>query len=109
LLFSITLLFSGCAFHGGYTTNRTEVVLSEKNFKLVNSVQGYSKATYIFGIGGLVRQAMIAEARADMLSKANLTGAKAIVNEVVEVKSSLFPIVRTYEVTVSAHIVEFTE
>lgn len=45
-----------------------------------------------------------------MLSKVNIEGgAKAIINQTVEIKRSYFPIIRTYTVTVSGHIVEFTE
>ena len=50
-------------------------------------------------IGGLSKKAMIAEARANMLSKANIVGgSKAIINETVEIKHSFFPIVRLYKV-----------
>ena len=114
ILIGITFLFSSCAVHNGLTTNlnnhTTEVVLSKKNFKVIESVQGEAQAMYVFGIGGLSKKAMIAEARANMLSKANMVGgSKAIINETVEIKHSLFPIVRLYKVTVSGHIVEFTE
>jgi len=114
LLISITFLFSGCAMHSGLTTNlnnhTTEVVLSKNNFKVIASVQGESYATYVFGIGGLTKKAMVAEARVNMLSKANMIGSsKAIINETVEIKCSLFPIVRRYRVIVSGNIIEFTE
>ena len=88
----------------------TEVVLSKKNFKVLESVQGEAQALYVFGIGGLSKKALIAEAKANMLAKANrVGGSKAIINETVEIKHTLFPIVRLYTVTVSGHIVEFTE
>jgi len=114
LLIGTMFLFSSCAVHDGLTSNQnnhtTEVVLAKKNFKVTKSVQGESQAMYVLGIGGLSKKAMVAEARADMLSKANIVGSsKAIINETVEVKHSLFPIVRLYTVTVSGHIVEFTE
>lgn len=107
-------LFSSCAIHNGLTSNannhNTEVVLSNKNFKVTDIVKGESKAMYVFGIGGLSKKAMIAEARANMLSRANIVGSsKAIVNETVEVKHSFFPLVRLYQVTVSGHIVEFLD
>ncbi|MFP4526367.1 MAG: DUF6567 family protein [Bacteroidales bacterium] len=114
LLIGTIFLFSSCAVHDGLTRNQnnhtTEVVLAKKNFKVTESVQGESQAMFVFGIGGLSKKAMVAEARANMLSKANIVGSsKAIINETVEVKHSLFPIVRLYTVTVSGHIVEFTE
>lgn len=114
LLIGTIFVFSSCAVHNGLTTNQnnhtTEVVLSKKNFKVTESVQGESQAMYVFGIGGLSKKAMVSEARANMLSKANIVGSsKAIINETVEIKYSFFPIVRLYKVTVSGHIVEFTE
>jgi len=114
LLIAISFLFSSCAIHNGLTTNsnlhNTEVVLSRKNFKVVKSVQGEAQALYVFGIGGLSRKSLIAEARAEMLSDADMIGdSKAVINETVEIKHSFFPFVRVYKVTVSGHIVEFTE
>ncbi|MGQ1908186.1 DUF6567 family protein [Marinifilum sp. RC60d5] len=114
LLVGVTLLFSSCAIHNGLTTNsnnhETQVVLAKKNFKLVKNVKGESKATYIFGIGGHARQAMIEEAKSKMLRKADMMGSsKAIINETVEIKHSLFPFFRKYELTVSGQVVEFTE
>lgn len=103
-------LFSSCAIHSGMTTSMTEVELSRKNFKVISSVQGQAKAMYVFGIGGLSKKALISEARADMLSKADIIGgSKAIINETVEVKHSFLPFVRTFKVIVSGHIIEFTE
>lgn len=114
LIIGAMLLLSSCAIHNGLTSNlnnhTTEVVLSKKNFKVVEAVKGEAQAMYIFGIGGLSKKAMIAEARANMLSNANIVGSsKAIINETVEIKHSLFPFVRLNKVTVSGHIVEFTE
>ena len=87
-------------------------MLSKKNFKVTESVQGKSRATYVLLIGNLSKKAKIAEARANMLAKANIIGSsKAIINEIVEIKNRfyLWPILQTSEITVSAHIVEFTE
>lgn len=92
------------------TTNMTEIELSRKNFKVINSVQGEAQAMYVFGIGGLSKKALISEARADMLSKADIVGgSKAIINETVEVKHSFLPFVRKFKVIISGHIIEFTE
>jgi len=116
LLIGIVFLFSSCGIHSGLTTNlnnhSTEVLLSKKNFKVTESVQGKSRATYVLIIGNLSKKAKIAEARANMLAKANIIGSsKAIINEIVEIKNRfyLWPILQTSEITVSAHIVEFTE
>ena len=108
------ILLSSCALHKGLTTNlntnTTEVVLSQNNYKVVERVIGKSQTLYVFGIGGHTKEGLIAEAKANMLSNANILGSsKAIVNETVEIKNSLFPFVRKCKVIVSAYVVEFTE
>jgi len=106
--------FSNCAVHQGLTWNQnnhtTGVVLSQNNFEVIESVQGEAKGTSFLGIGGS-KKAMIAEAKAMMLSRANLIGKpRAIANETVEInRSAFFPFIQTYKVTVSGHIIEFTD
>jgi len=105
ILIGFAFILSSCAINSGLTTNlnnlTTEVVLSKKNFKVIDIVQGKSQAMHIFGIGGLSKSAMIAEAKADMVSKANIIGSsRAIINETTEIQYSYFPIVRLYRVTV---------
>jgi len=114
LLIGTAFLFSGCAIHSGLTFNTnnhvTQVVLSKNNYVVIDSVRGEAEAMYVFGIGGFLKEALIAEAKADMLSKTNIIGgARAIINETVEIKYSWFPIVRLFKVTVSGHVIEFTE
>jgi len=113
LLIGLTFLISSCAVHDGLTTNSnnhtTEVVLSEKNFKIIESVQGEAEVQYIFGIGGTKKKALIAEARANMLNKANLVGSsKAVINETIEMQYSIFPFWGKHKVIVSAYVIEFT-
>ncbi len=113
LLLTLVLFFSNCSVHEGLSSNlnnhTTGVVLSQNNFTVVKSVQGEAKVNTFFGIGG-AKNALIAEAKANMLAQASLIGkSRAIINETVEINRSFFPIVGVYKVTVSAHIVEFTE
>lgn len=112
--FVFTLLFSSCGFHNGLTSNfnnhNTEVVLSEANYTIVDSVMGSAKASYILGLGGVSKKSLIAEAKAEMLRNANLVGSsKAIINETVEVHTSIVWFVRTKTITVSAHVIEFNQ
>ncbi|TCO08266.1 DUF6567 family protein [Natronoflexus pectinivorans] len=116
LILLITSLFilSSCGIHQGLTTNAnlnsTEVVLAKNNYKVISSVEGQSEAMFIFGIGGLSKNAMIAEARNQMLSRAELVGnSRAVINETVEIKHSIFPIIRMYKVMVSGYVVEFID
>jgi hypothetical protein len=114
LFFLTTLLFTGCAgFHNGlmrnYNGNTTEVVLSERNFRVVSNLQGTSEALYIFGIGGLSQSAMIADAKAQILEQADMIGKpRALVNEIVEEHNSYFIIVFKRKITVTAQLIEFT-
>ena len=114
LLLGLSFLFSSCAVHNGLTRNQnnhtTQVVLSKNNYKVIASVKGSAATTYIFGIGGLSKSALIAKARAKMLAESNIEGsARAIINETVEVKQSIFPIVNKYKVIVSGHVIEFID
>lgn len=110
-----TTILSGCGIHqsmvANVNSNVTNVELNKKNFKVVERVSGSSNATYILGIGGLSNKALINKAESAMLSKASLNGsAKAIANVSTESHISLvFPFYFQKTVTVSGHIVEFTE
>lgn len=112
IFFFAAVLFSGCAFHSGLTnnfnSNTTTVELSQKNFKVVDYVTGESACTYVFGLGGLGKNALIESAKADMYKKANLTGsARAIANISVDIKHTTIFFVQKIDVTVSGHVVEF--
>jgi hypothetical protein len=86
------------------------VVLSENNFKVLETVRGNSEDIYLFGIGGLKKEALIAEARAEMLANSHLEGSsKTVINETVEIKRSFVFIFMKYSVTVSAHVIEFID
>ena len=113
LILIASFLLSSCAFNDGLISNVnnqvTSVELSEKNFTVVDMVRGESSALYIFGIGGLDKNGLVAEAKAKMLANAGLVGtSRAVVNQTVEVKHTFFPFVRKFDVVVTAHIVEFT-
>ena len=115
LLFIVMLfLLSSCAtLHSNLTSNlnnhTTEVILSKKNYTVISSVKGEASAKYVLGIGG-GKKALIAEAKAKMLSKADIVGkSRAIINETVEIRKKHAFIVTKYTVTVSGHVIEFLE
>lgn len=115
LFFALIALFSvSCSIHQGLTFNQnsndTQVVLSKKNYKILNSVKGEAEAVYFFGIGAIHKKALIDQARTSMLEKSNLVGSsKAVIRETVEITHTFFPFVRKYNVTVSGYVIEFTE
>lgn len=96
------LLLAGCGVSQNLTTNanlnQTNVVLSQKNFHVVKTVQAEVTATYVFGIGGMSKKALYNNAVADLTKKANLTGSQALVNVTVKnsAKSVLFYTQMTY-------------
>ena len=117
LVACVSFLLSSCIglHNSGLTGNskvyETRVELNKKNFKVIGRVKGESQATYILGFGGILRNALVEEARSDMFSKADIIGgARAIINETVETKlTSYFGLVLEKKIIVSASIIEFTE
>jgi len=108
------MLLSSCASHYINLKNQynhtTEVVLSRNNFTVIKTVQGEAQASYVFGFGGLKKQAIIGLAREKMLQQADLEGkSRTVANEIIDVKSSIFPFVTKTKVTISAQVIEFTE
>ena len=116
LLAVLLLALSGCGFHSGLTTNQntsqTTVELSEANFEVVKKVSGNASASYILGIGGTSKVALIERAQADMLAETELVGtSRALINQTVEVHLAniLGPIYNEKTVVVSAYVVEFQD
>lgn len=106
-------ILTGCGFSNHLTTNtnghNTEVQLSRNNFKILKTVWATEKATYVLGIGGISKKALLANARAKMIQEAGLEGgSKALINETVESHVSNMLIITTVTVTVSAQVIEFT-
>lgn len=115
IVFLTSILMTSCGIHsamfGNINNNTTNVELSKKNFKVIDTVSGQSTATYVLGIGGISNKALIENAKTNMLEIADLTGSsKAIINVTTESHMTLvFPFFYRKTVIVSAHIIEFTE
>jgi hypothetical protein len=108
LLLAIVLILSSCA--AGLTGSMSDSAsLSSNNFIYAKrNIQGKSQATYVFGFGGMKRDAIVAEARENMLTNTTLKNNQAIANLSVDFKkSTFFGIVNTIKCFVSADIVEF--
>ena len=107
------LLLASCGISQNLTTNanlnQTNVVLAQKNFHVVKTVEAETSATYVFGIGGLSKKALHNNAVAELTKKANLTGSQALVN--VTVKNSCKVILCYSKVTYLAEgtVIEFDE
>ena len=77
-----------------YNLNQTNVVLSQNNFQVLHSVKAEVSSSYLFGIGGIGKKALKANAVAELTKKASLAGSQALVN--VTVKESGFTIFGRY-------------
>lgn len=100
----------------GHSTN-TQVVLSEANYRIINTVNGEATATYILGFGPF-NDRLYSRAKRDMLENANLSGggnkSRAIINITSDEQIKYFllgwiPLWFSKTVYVTADIVEFKE
>ena len=98
-------LLSSCAFHTGLFTNSTS--LSSNNFKVVKLAKGSAKTTKYFGIGGLAKDALVFEAKKDLLANYPLKENQALANVTVDFKNSIMFFVMETKVTMTADIIEF--
>ena len=109
---SLSFMFSACSSYNGLTSNvnshQTDVLLSQKNYKIIKYVKGEASANYYFGIGGGSKRGMIAKARENMLQNAGLIGkSRAVINETVELRTKVFLIYNEVRYIASGYVVEF--
>ncbi len=118
IFYAVTIVTAGlmtsCATSAHLTTNRnvsqTNVELSQKNYRVIGTVEGSSKIARVFGIGGLSQEAIRANAHAAMVKNAKLTGSQAIINTTTEVKQrGVLPFYWKTVVTSHGQVIEFTE
>ncbi|MCK0125737.1 hypothetical protein MWU76_15205 [Gelidibacter sp. F2691] len=104
----LSILFSSCAAALTGSMNNS-AALSSNNYTYVKkNLQGMSKATYVLGIGGLNREAIVDEAKQKMLENYELKDGQTLANTTVNFKySSFLGIVATTKCFVTADIVEF--
>ncbi|MBV6646547.1 MAG: hypothetical protein KI790_13915 [Cyclobacteriaceae bacterium] len=114
LAFGFLLLISSCGVSGFYVRNQnqnsTQVHLSSDNFNIVDKVSGSSEVTYVLIFGGASRKQLYENAYAKMVDDARLTGPRALVNVLTEEHlGGVPPFYYKRTITVSAHVVEFSE
>lgn len=99
-------LLSSCAIQSGYMNN--SAALNQDNFSYTQqSISGSSEATYVFGIGGVDRKALLDEAKNDMLKDDTLQSNQALANVAVTWKNTFLIVVFKTKCIVTADIVEF--
>lgn len=104
-----TVFLSGCiATHVGTMSGSASLDSPNFIYKKQN-IYGESQATYVLGIGGEARQALVLEAKKSMMRENPLLRNQAFANVTVSYKTTSFVgfIVTIVKCTVSADIVEF--
>ena len=105
-------LLSSCSVSRELTRNQnqiqTSVVLSQKNYKVVETVTGESKQCYVLGVGGLSKKSLRESAMNEMLRKANLEGeSRAIINANVHFKRSFYLLWFKLKAIATGTVIEF--
>jgi hypothetical protein len=101
----ICLTTSSCATHWGMMSSSAS--LSSNNFKITKVAIGTSSTLKIFGLGGLAKDALIFEAKKDLLQNNPLREGQVLANVTTDIKTSIIFFVITEKATVTADIVEF--
>jgi hypothetical protein len=114
LALSVSIALASCggsaSVMGNTNVSQTNVELSKKNFNILGKIRGESTNINILGIGGASNTAILESAKNNMMSNANLSGSKAIINVTYDKHyNGFFPLYSKVTVTASAYIVEFTE
>ena len=107
--FLYLLLQSSCmSLHTG--SMQQSSFLAKNNFKVVATIEGSSKATYVFGIGGNNKDGLVKEAKRNMYMYYTLEANQILTNITTDVKTRFFilPILfMDRQVFVSADVVQF--
>lgn len=101
------IVFSSCAIHVGTITG--DASISTNNFKMIGMAKGTATTTKIFGLGGLGKDALVNDAKKDLLQNNPLRDGQALANVTLDFKNSYILFVNKQKVTVAADIVEFFE
>lgn len=107
------MLLSSCGIHmpnvSNLNENQTQVVLAQRNYKIVKQVSGSSKQFYVLGIGGLSKKSLRESAISDMVKNAELTGSQAIINTNVQFKNAFYLVAANCKAEATGVVIEFTD
>ncbi|MGQ1945905.1 DUF6567 family protein [Geofilum sp. OHC36d9] len=100
--FIIGLLVSSCASHHGTISSGT----IEKRIEYVDMAIGVSQTKKICGIGGMTKDALVLEAKKDMIKNRPLQPNEQYFNFTLDFKNSFWPIVSQTKAILSADVVK---
>ena len=104
----ISIIFSGCVgLHNGYLTGFAPP--DQNNFKYVGNAIGKSQATYYFGIGGLLKEGLVREAKDNLIVNNPIKNGQVLVNYTVDHEKSFYLFVWTHRVIITADILEYDQ
>ena len=108
------MLLTGCSAHLYNSSNasvaKTEVVLSQNNFKVIGQAEGVATVSQVLGIGGCSQKQVCSNAVGEMFKNANLTGSQTIINiNVKEAVSGVPPFYYRTTYSATGTIIEFTK
>ena len=109
-LVSILVLSSCVSMHTGLTASSAS--LSKNNFTYIaKNIQGSASVTQYIALIPGTKNALVNDAKQEILKKYPLKDNQALSNITIDFKSSLIlgPVIRTTKCTVTADIVEFIE
>lgn len=104
-LTGLVLLLTSCAVHNG--TYDSGVALTNNRFRVVGTAEGQAGTTYVLWIGGLGKDALVAEAKKNLYSRYPLTKGMILANVTVDFKQSFFFVAGATLVTVSGDVIDF--
>ena len=110
IILAAGLLSSCVAYHGGYMTSSAS--LQSNNFEYVKfNVSGSAQATYVLGIGGFRKDALVADAKENLETRNLISPNQTLANVTVNwtTKITWLGLVTSKRCVVTADIVEFKD
>jgi hypothetical protein len=109
LFLSLSIFFSSCLSTFRGDIQQSGFSINDCDFQIIKTVEGRAKATYIFGIGGNLRNGLINDAKRNLYSSHKLGPNQQIANITTDIKGTSFiiPIFSTQTVIITADIIEF--
>ncbi len=102
---SFIILLSSCATHQGMISSSS----LNRPVKYNDMAYGVSQTNQILGLGGLSKDALILEAKKELINNRPLKQNETYANFTVDFKRSFFPFYSQTKATMSADVVSFTD
>ena len=101
----LLFVFSSCAFHRGTFIGSASI--NNNQFRIAGMANGTAEASYIIGLGGLSKEALVYEAKRNLYSRYPLTKGMALGNVTVDFKTTWLLFILKRRVHISADIIDF--